>query len=170
MALAITLGFIPLWNLTTAAQSRYGMNIGIGVSTSMNGSCQFTIEHPFAAKWAVTASAGLRFKSGNASEETIGHRSEFDMIPVSDTLSSPGHRESFGFSYWPRGTDRGIALTIGAEYISSEGMDATFGITCRIPIWRGISADFSYKVRCIGPVLYRKKDTGTAEVNLYYSF
>ena len=170
MAIAFTFGLILMWNPTTSAQSKYRMNIGIGVSTAMNGSCQFTMEHSFAKKWTVTASAGVSLKYGNASEETIIHRSEFDMLPVSDTVSSQRHRESFGFSYWPQGTDKGIALSIGAEHISRDGFDAICGIAYRIPIWKGLSADLSYKVRCIGPVLYRKKDTGSAEMNLYYSF
>ena len=170
MAIAFTFGLILMWDPTTSAQSKYRMNIGIGVSTAMNGSCQFTMEHSFAKKWTVTASAGVSLKYGNASEETIIHRSEFDMLPVSDTVSSQRHRESFGFSYWPQGTDKGIALSIGAEHISRDGFDAICGIAYRIPIWKGLSADLSYKVRCIGPVLYRKKDTGSAEVNLYYSF
>ena len=170
MAIAFTFGLILMWDPTTSAQSKYRMNIGIGVSTAMNGSCQFTMEHSFAKKWTVTASAGVSLKYGNASEETIIHRSEFDMLPVSDTVSSQRHRESFGFSYWPQGTDKGIALSIGAEHISRDGFDAICGIAYRIPIWKGLSADLSYKVRCIGPVLYRKKDTGSAEMNLYYSF
>lgn len=170
MAIAFTFGLILMWNPTTSAQSKYRMNIGIGVSTAMNGSYQFTMEHHFARKWSMIASAGLRFNSSHASEETIRHRSEFDAMPVLDTLSTPRHKESFGFSYWPQGTDKGIALSIGAEYISRDGFDAICGIAYRIPIWKGLSADLSYKVRCIGPVLYRKKDTGSAEVNLYYSF
>lgn len=170
MAIAFSLGLILQWNFTTSAQSKYRMNIGIGVSTAMNGSCQFTMEHSFAKKWTVTASAGVSLKYGNASEETIIHRSEFDMLPVSDTVSLQRHRESFGFSYWPQGTDKGLSLSIGTEHISSVGLDAICGISYRIPIWKGLYADFSYKVRCIGPVLYRKKDTGSAEVNLYYSF
>lgn len=170
MAIAFTFGLIMMWDPTTSAQSKYRMNIGIGVSTAMNGSYQFTMEHHFARKWSMIASAGLRFNSSHASEETIRHRSEFDTMPVSDTLSTPRHKESFGFSYWPQGTDKGIALSIGAEHISRDGFDAICGIAYRIPIWKGLSADLSYKVRCIGPVLYRKKDTGSAEVNLYYSF
>ena len=128
MAIAFTFGLILMWNPTTSAQSKYRMNIGIGVSTAMNGSYQFTMEHHFARKWSMIASAGLRFNSSHASEETIRHRSEFDTMPVLDTLSTPRHKESFGFSYWPQGTDKGIALSIGAEHISRDGFDAICGI------------------------------------------
>ena len=47
MAVAFILGSTLMWSADALAEPRYRMNFGIGVSTSMNGSLTFTMEHPF---------------------------------------------------------------------------------------------------------------------------
>lgn len=170
MAVAFILGSTLMWYADAQAEPRYRMNFGIGVSTSMNGSLTFTMEHPFSERWSVSVSAGHRIRQmkGLRSKESETHQQEFDDAP--EIYSDSSHRESFTFSYWPQRVNKGIAVSFGAEYIGKEGFDAICGISYRIPIWKGLSADICWQTGCIRPVIYGHKVNGTAGLNLYYRF
>lgn len=170
MTIACILGSVLMWSADALSKPRYGINLGIGVSTSMNGSVTFTMEHPFSDRWSMSASAGVSIRQikDPRFDETDTHHKEFDDTTERSPDSS--HAESFSFSYWPQSVNKGIAVSIGAEHLGNAGFDAIFGISYRIPIWKGLSADIRWQTRCIRPIIYGTKDNGTAGLNLYYRF
>lgn len=170
MAIACILGHALLWPADLLSETRHGMNVGLGISTSLNGSCTFTMEHPFAERWAISASAGIRIRELKVSslDETLTHNKEFEDASARPSGSS--HRETFSFSYWPQKVNKGPSVYIGAEYIGNEGADAICGISYRIPIWKGLSADISWQTGCIRPIIYGTKSIGSAGLNFYYRF
>ena len=175
MTLAFIIGAGWLWINEAYSQTRHresGMSVGIGASTSLKGSCGLTIEHPIADRWSLSASAGFSItpiRKGRH-RETLEHLKEFEDIPKTDSLSMTHHRESFSFSYWPMGTGKGVSVSIGAEYLSTEGFDAICGLSYRIPIWKGLSAALSCRFRCIGPMIYGNRKSGAAGVDIFYRF
>ena len=146
--------------------------IGTGYSTSMNGCIEFCIEHYIASRWSVSISTGFNIRRPSIllTEESISHHQEFSSSPsVSERLIDT-HKESFTFSYWPLKTYQGISLSLGAEYIGKEGLDAICCINYRLSIWKGLSLDIGYSIRCIDQLIRSADHNGNAGIKILYRF
>ena len=175
MKLICILGAILICQTEAFAQvkeSNKRLSIGVGISTSLNGCGEFAIEHTISSQWSVSISAGIRISMPDSltNEETREHHKEFDSRELQTDISSPSHKEAFIFSYWPVSISKGPALSFGAEYLNTLGLDATCGISYRLCIWKNLSADISYNIRCVTPLLYGTGHDGSAGFKLYYRF
>lgn len=173
VACLLAAGWILNGNASAQEKSKdYGINIGIGTSTSLKWSCTLTIEHPFAERWSVSASAGFNIRSNEHADghnETAMHNYEFKGPSIIES-SQHEHMAGFSLSYWPKGEGKGASVILGAEHLSTDGFDAICGLSYRIPIWKGISASINYRLRCISTVLYGSKKAGAAGIDIFYRF
>ena len=173
VACLLAAGWILNDNASAQEKSKdYGINIGIGTSTSLKWSCTLTVEHPFAERWSVSASAGFNIRSNEHADghnETAMHHYEFKGPSIIES-SQHEHMAGFSLSYWPTGGGKVVSIILGAEHLSTDGFDAICGLSYRIPIWKGISASINYRLRCISSVLYGSKKAGAAGIDIFYRF
>lgn len=175
MKLVCILGVLLLGLTESFAQVKESgkrLSIGVGVSTSLNGCGELSFEHAISPNWSVSISAGVRIglPESLTDDETREHHQEFDSRELKTDSSGASHKEAFIFSYWPAGLREGPALSFGAEHLDIYGLDAICAISYRLRIWKRLSADISYSIRCVAPLLYGTGHDGTAGLKLYYRF
>lgn len=175
MKLACILGAGILFTIDSYAQQNITherASIGIGLSTTSNGTGEFSAEYAVASRWSVSFSGG--FKIGTpaslSDKETIAHHEEFGSRTRAAADPRLVHKESISIVFWPAEAYKGISLSLGVEYISHEGLDGIIGVSYRIPIWKMIATDLGYHIRCISPLIYNSRYNGAACIKIHYRF
>ena len=164
-----------IWQTDTTAQIRqkdYRTYIGIGVSSFIDGSCILTAEHGFSDRWSLSITAGFNISSAfiTPDRESAEHHQTFNEGHLSQVSSGFMHHESFSIAFWPHGVFNGISLGLGAQQLSTEGIDAILAINYHMHIYERLAVCISGNIRSISLIQNKVEDAVDAGIKLVYGF